>query len=182
MAQKETDQKYETEVILLLSFPLMKKFFISFEHVLMFLGKISLGITTALTMFLIGYMTHMLQLVSHLPALATQYFQLYVENWALPAWFDPLPVLRNFWTYSKDILAMWASLGFILFMIAAILLGVEHYKLGWKTVRTSTEQQKTLRRLVYALLLLILIRCSWFIAASLSDAITAIWLQAMVMI
>jgi len=159
----------------------MKKFFISFEHVLMFIGKIFLGITTVLTVFLIGYMTHMLQFTSHLPALASQYFQVYFENWVFPVWFDPLPVLWNFRTYSKDILAMWASLGFILFMIAAILLGLEHYKLGWKTVRTSTEQQKTLRRLLYALLLLILIRFSWFIAASLSDAITAIWLQAMVM-
>lgn len=157
----------------------MRSFFISFEHVMMWLGKLFLVGTTLLTVLLIAYMTQMIQLSSHAPALIVSYFQFYADTMTLPVWFDPLPVLRNIRTSAKTLLGIWGSIGFILFMSSGILLGTEHFTLWRRSVRTSSEQQKTFRRLLYALVLLVVIKASWFIAAWLSDIVTMLEVQAL---
>ncbi len=188
MAQKKTHQKYETEVgrirackgvDIYIYTGIMRSFFISFEHVMMWIGKVFLVCTTLLTVLLIVYMTQMIQFASHAPVFLVSYFQFYGDTSALPAWFDPLPVLRNIWTSAKTLLGIWASIGFILFMSSAILLGTEHFTLGWKSIWTSSEQQKTFRRLLYALVLLVVIKASWFLSAWLSDLVTMLEMQAL---
>lgn len=71
----------------------------------------------------------MVHFAQHVPEITRQYFQFYISGGELPADFDAMPILRNVWAYTKDLLAIGASCAFILFMSSAIMLAFEHFKL-----------------------------------------------------